>query len=219
MEITKDIENYFQSNFLDFKQKLSVCSQDETGNAMVSNSPEAFNFDKISKLLFPNEIASIDCVFFKKQYMDFIEFKGGLIDKINKNYQSQNYPCDKCNELHKDGYKLLLEKQEGLKKIIHQNIQLKIVESLYLLVNSILPYCTALQPNYKLRFILVFKAGEIDPLDEFEMGTEDLAKNSKSELRKLLRKYACCDNQGNKIFFETIDIYTDKEFSNLKRYQ
>ena len=126
MEITKDIENYFQTHFFDFKEKLSVCSEDNKGNAMVSNSPEAFNFDKISKLLFPSEIASIDCVFFEKQYMDFIEFKGGLIDKINKNYQSPNYPCATCNELHKDGYKFFLDKQESLKKNIHQNIQLKI---------------------------------------------------------------------------------------------
>lgn len=219
MKTTKDIATYFEENFPNFKETLADCSKENDGSAIVSNSLLAFNFDKISERLFSEKLASVDCIFFKDKYADFIEFKGGLVDEINKNYQSPNYDCESCNLLHKEGYDYFLEKQMHLKKVMHQNIQLKISESLYLFVNSILPCCNNVESEYHLRFILVFETGKVDPLDEYELINEDLSKEPKNKLNSLLRKYACSDSKGNKIFFEDIKIYTNQEFSNLRFYK
>lgn len=219
MKTTKDIATYFEKKFPDFKETLADCSKENNGNAIVSNSPLAFNFDKISEQLFSNKLTSVDCIFFKDKFVDFIEFKGGLIDRTDTTFKDPKYSCENCNKLHREGFKFILKGQKHLKKVMHQNIQLKISESLYLLLNSILPFCNTVDKSYRLRFVLVFEAGKIDPVEEYEILSEDLSKQSKNKLNALLRKYACSDAQGNKIFFEDVKIYTNQEFNNLPFYQ
>lgn len=219
MKTTKDIATYFEEKFPDFKETLADCSKKNNGNAIVSNSPLAFNFDKISEQLFSNKLTSVDCIFFKDKFVDFIEFKGGLIDRTDTTFKDPKYSCENCNKLHREGFKYFLKWQKHLKKVMHQNIQLKISESLYLFVNSILPCCNNVESEYHLRFILVFETGKVDPLDEYELINEDLSKEPKNKLNSLLRKYACSDSKGNKIFFEDIKIYTNQEFSNLRFYK
>lgn len=215
MKTTKDVENYLEINLGDCKSTLKECSKNDQGVSIVYNNKKAFNFDKISKKIFPSGLTSIDSICFRNKHIDFVEFKSGFLDKIDMNYNPSTYPC-----IDEEYFKLLTKVRKKEKKELTQNIQLKIVESLYVLKDIILPKCDDTSTEYDINFTLVFESGKINPLDEFEIGVENLAniKETRNKLFRSLRKYQGQDSNGNKIFFEKIDIISNLEFNNLAIY-
>lgn len=215
MKTTKDVENFFNVTFSDCKSTLKECSKNDKDISMVNNNKSAFNFDKISKKLFPRCLTSIDSIYFRDNHIYFIEFKSGFVDKINKNYISSKYSCENCNTLEKKHFDLLCTLRAKVKKELTTNVQLKIIESLYVFKDVILPNCADTTNEFDVNFTLVFESGEIDPLDELEIGMESLANiETKNKLSESLRKYQCQDINRNKLFFEKINVMSNLEFNN-----
>lgn len=155
-----------------------------------------------------------------KKYIDLIEFKGGIIDKFNSKYQPIYSTCSSCNELHKSYFDELKRSHEWHKKVIHPNLQLKVVETLLLLMTYIFPKCQDVKIDKRIRLICVINETDVSPLDSLEIQLNNIvkSKSEKNELIRLIGKYAKEDCEGNKLFLDDFSIYMDSEFNEIRAY-
>lgn len=220
MTIAKDVEGYFKANYSEFLKAFSECAVDDLGRTNVTSVGKAYRFDDIAKTIFIDKPASVDCIFFRKEFIELIEFKGGVIDRFNSNYQQPNYNCDNCNYLHKEYFKQLAESHRYYKKALHQNLQLKIVETLLVLINHIIPKCTDSDREYKIKLILVINLDATSPLDALEIQYNDKAKlkSSIDEISRYICKYVRSNNFNEKIFLDEYKVLTDLEFNQISDY-
>ncbi len=221
MIITKDIENYFSDRFNTDKLNISFadCARLDGGKVYITSARKVFAFDKIIESLELN-YASVDCVFFHENFIDLIEFKDGIIDKVSDNYLPIETDCEQCKSLHREVFNTFKEQQKWHKKVLHQNIQLKAVESLYLLLHYFLPQCNECGRELIIRFICVFQTEDMSPLEEFEIQQLEITKNAdkkikanKNSLVSLLRPYGSAGSDGEKIFYEECMVMTNLEFN------
>lgn len=226
MIITKDIENFFSEKYNSDEVYLpfSKCAKLDGGKVNITSARKAFAFDLIIKALKLNH-ASVDCVFFHKNYIDLIEFKDGIIDKISDEYLSIETDCEQCKILHRERFDAFKEKQKWHKKVLHQNIQLKAVESLYFILHYFLPQCVESEKKLQIRFICVFQTEAIDPLEEYEIQQLEISKNAdkkinenKNSLVNLLKSYRGVDAYGNKLFYEDCKVMTNLEFNSRSEF-
>jgi len=237
MRISKDIETFLKSlkprNKNDkIVASISQCSENDDGIAMVNNKNNAYNFDNIVKALFKGDFpTSVDCIYIKNGVIDFIEFKDGVIDRYEKEYIEPDYTCQECKKLHKESFENFKKARKHQKKVLNQNLQMKASESLLVLQNCILPYCKDcedLSTQYDICFICVYKIGDIEPLDEYELGLEDLAAPASNisdsdpqvskSINKQLSKYSNEDINHKHPFYEHIHVYSNLEFQAMSRY-
>lgn len=225
MVITKDVNKYFAINYNNEIETLSDCAQENNGQVEISSLKSAYNFDKILQKIGLDNHGSVDCICFNGSSIDFIEFKGGVIDKIDKNYTPIETDCAQCKIFHREKFDYFIKAQENLKKVLHQNIQLKAIESLYIFAHHILPKCSDCEQGLKVRFICVFQTESLSPLDEFAEQQYALIKKSnekikaeKNSLTALLKNFECVDCNGDKIFYEECVVMTNLEFNVRREY-
>ena len=106
---------------------------------------------------------------------------------------------------------------------------MKASDSLLILQNCILPHCGDSLTTYQLRLICVYKIGDISPLDEYELGMEDLASPAKNavtsdpevsdSIKGQLGRYAKEDIYCCHPFYESVSVYSNLEFQELKKYK
>lgn len=220
MIVTKDVEGYFNTKYSKFRKTLKECSVNDAGGTSITSLKEAYKFDDIAQQIMSDKPTSVDCIFFGKKYIDLIEFKGGIIDKFNPKYQPLNSTCSSCNELHKSYFDGLKRSHKWHKKVIHQNLQLKVVETLLLLMTYIFPKCQDAKIEKRIRLVCVMNETDVSPLDALEIQLNNIAKSKpeKNELTQLIGKYAKEDCDGNKLFLDDFSIYMDSEFNKIHAY-
>ena len=232
MQTSKDIETYLAS--LDSEgtiiKTICQCSMNSNKTPMVNNRKKAYDFDAVVKMLFKGDApTSVDCICVTNKTIDFIEFKDGVIDRYDTKYKELDSTCQECQRLHRESFKFFTQTREQHKKILEQNLRMKASDSLLILQNCILPHCGDSLTTYQLRLICVYKIGDISPLDEYELGMEDLASPAKNavtsdpevsdSIKGQLGRYAKEDIYCCHPFYESVSVYSNLEFQELKKYK
>ena len=231
MLISKDIETYLNSlgESAPIVKTIEQCSMNAKKIPMVNNRKMVYDFDAVVKALFKGDTpSSVDCVCVTKNSIDLIEFKDGMIDRYDKEYKEPEYTCQECKRLHKESFEYFIETRKKQKKILDQNLRMKASESLLVLQNCIFPQCDDSSHELQLRFVCVYKLGTVPPLEEYELGMDDLASpvayiiNSdpcvSKNIKTQLSRYAQEDIYRVHPFYECVFVYSNLEFEKLAWY-
>lgn len=219
MIIDKDLKEYFEKDFSDFKSTAKECSKDDKGNYLVKSGFEVFNFDKIIHSLSDKTLKSCDAIIFKDNKIIFVEFK-----QISKSLYLKEKTCPQrknCFDKSNDDCKKCLKAFENYNKKKLENFKYsianKIVQSLYVLNKLLLPKCEEKTEKMSLEYILVVDLSNVsneyteNVLNSLAKKDTDIFDSLKSSICRFQSEYL-----GKKVFFERTKIMNsetfDKEF-------
>lgn len=169
LTLHNSVESFFQLNYSVHLSKITDVSKSNDGKFFVNSEVPAWDFDGITKKLFPKtQPSSTDCVLFSKNNIFFVEFKSGLEKLVDwSNYDSSKIQCQEIGDrpCAKFG-NLLRQRDEYKENMLQLNIQMKASDSYKTFEKIIIPQMSQ-HPSkhvfkYHLHFITVIDCKDIE---------------------------------------------------------
>ncbi len=213
-----NLELFFAENAN--KKSFSELSQNtNNGLSLVSSTIEGYDYETLVKPLFSHDcFKMVDAVYFKNDWIYFIEFKGGFIQKINTgNFNLDNWWCDDGKRQCKEAAVIFLKNQELMISQLIESIKGKLLETHAVLHKMILPKCQSTSKKYYIRYVAVVEESNV-PVDSLESAIGELGNlpkndnNSVDKLKTSLKKYDINDLSGQPMFFDSIEVWNTFDF-------
>lgn len=214
------IKKYLTSAYINECQDVKDISKSDDGTFFVDSDIKGWNFDLITKKLFPKRTpASVDGIFIKDRKIFFVEFKSGLKKLIDwKNFDPDKVKCPVINEHPCAKIGNLLRQRDNYKvDMLKYNFQIKAAESFITFKRRILSQI-AIQngecSKYTLEYIVVIdtcdSALELSESIEIEMSEEEpTSVNYFSLFKNSLRHFGRQDLWFDKISVYDVDTFKD----------
>lgn len=221
---SKDLTPYADTHWNDYRTTVTEASRSEQGKVLVKHSFPLYNFDQISKDLFPEDHTptSADGLYFSDGDIHLVEFKSGYRQKITKNnFDREKGKCPKTQEVCEDYWKLFWENQDRKIQELISSIRFKAIESYLTMEKHILPLCPDNTENKtaKMIFTVVVDENGADGLEDIMAavaGCETPDSNRIKELKTALKRLADRkDADENPYLYDEIRVITATEFSQI----
>lgn len=129
---TAEVIKYLDDNQFGKKsyRELSAKSN-KSVSLLLSDKTEAYDFDDITKYIFPKYTpSSADAILRKTNKIILIEFKGGFERKISEdNFDREKCRCEKINDVCENYASLLKSNLKNIRKELTANLLKKAAES------------------------------------------------------------------------------------------
>ncbi len=202
-------------------EQISVISapDNKPHQPLVRSDVKIFNFDKITKMIYPNHLdslpASADGIFLMKDTLYFVEFKTGFKKRITKqNFDPTLMTCPHIN-LVCGGYlvcgeyrDLFFKNQGNETKLLVDSIKFKAVNSFITFDKMMLPSCTELQ-FLKTHYIAVIDAGGDDETIAM-LGNEE--SGDIKSVRDSLQQYSKEKGNATGYYYNAVEVMTAVQF-------
>lgn len=223
--LTKEVLNYAETNWSDFKVTVSVISEnDYTHIPLVTSDNLLFHFDKISESLYAQGKAptSADGLNITSRSIEFIEFKSGFKRKITKNnFDKEQGWCEDGEKVCDAYWSLFFKEQKKEIAELISSIRFKAIESYITLEKQILPKCQQTNVHIPLKFVVVVDEDEVDSAEDTlaELaGDADSEDNHFSAIRSALQRLTGQrDVDGNEYYYDCIEVLSATDFANRLR--
>lgn len=213
--ITKDIKSYLFQNYADYYEAISELSQSDNGKVLVEDERMLFNFDKITKELYPqNKPESADAIYASDKKILLVEYKSGFKKKVNKADIGENgMTCydnpDKYCRAYTD---LFFKNQKNEDKILRNSIHFKAVESYMTLVEGI---ASKSNDDTNKQKQLIYCVVIDDYVESMEDILNDMAKKSSDtnvmqSIRQSLTRFR--KNSRKDYYYDDIKVVSPHDF-------
>lgn len=175
-----------------YTKSISKISSSGGGKPLVDISDTAFCFDDYVADWSPSGecFCSADALFIKGKNIYLIEFKSGFSHVPN--FESLPQPLEDCNTCKKSLERLrkqLVSNDHDKKENLALHIRIKILESYYILFNSVLPKIGSDIEHVITNFIIVADV-RVNPIEALAQAMADLSEGySASGLESHFRRY------------------------------
>lgn len=220
LKLQNSVESFFQSNYSAHLSKISDVSKSNDGKFFVNSQVPAWDFDGITKKLFPKiQPSSTDCVLFSKGHIFFVEFKSGLENLVDwSNYNPTKIQCQEIDNRPCAKFGALLRQRDEYKEnMLQLNIQMKASDSYKTFEKTIIPQMhkspTKKVYKYHLHFVTVVDCKDVenDICEDimFQMSeAESIPKtNHISNLKSCLKRFARQD-----LWYDDIKVLGVQDF-------
>ena len=183
---TAEVIKYLDDNQFGKKsyRELSVKSN-KSVSLLLSDKTEAYDFDDITKYIFPKYTpSSADAILMKTNKIILIEFKGGFERKISEdNFDREKCRCEKINDVCENYASLLKSNLKNIRKELTANLLKKAAESCWTLEHHLLPE--------------VYKDNFYEQMD------------------KSVKYLYCESRFKKKAFYDKVEVYSVQEFEQM----
>lgn len=209
---TNDVKEFLENNYAEYLESVSDLSRSDNGKILVEDERKLYNFDKITKKIYPqNSPESADALYASDNKIFFVEYKSGFSKKINKkNFDPKKMTCYDNDEKYCEAYaRLFLKNQKNEDKILKHSIHFKAVESYMTYMQEIASKCG--KELDKVLYCVV--------VDDYVDNMEDIlnslaAKKSDTNIREELRQSLSRFRKRKKksYYYDDIKVFSPYEF-------
>lgn len=222
---TAEVIKYLDDNQFGKKsyRELSAKSN-KSVSLLLSDKTEAYDFDDITKYIFPKYTpSSADAILIKTNKIILIEFKGGFERKISEdNFDREKCRCEKINDVCEDYASLLKKDLKNIKKELTSNLLKKAAESRWTLEYHLLPevYKDNLYLDFHVNYNIVMDKVKENPVDAMEQIMDEWAnihrKDNFYEQMDKSVKYLYCESRfKKKSFYDKVEVCSVQEFEQM----
>lgn len=219
----EDVEKYLKDNHFSKKtyKELSTNSKAHKESLIMSNELAAYDFDEITKFIFPkNPPRSADAILFKEKKITFVEFKGGFKRKISEQtFDPEKCRCPKTNEVCEDYAKIMKSNLKNINRELKANLLQKAVESRWILEHHLLPevYKDGVYPEFRTDYIIVTDKVHDNPIDAMEEIMNETAQihnkdNFYQKMNDSIKRLYCESRFGKKSTYNSVEVWSVQDF-------
>lgn len=219
--ITKDLNEYAQSNWSQYLAPITEISKSDKGTPLVQSPAQIYNFDEVCRSLFETGKAptSADGLAVTAKSVELVEFKSGFKQRITKqNLDREKARCKAADKVCEDYWELFFRNQKTNIHVLISSIRFKALESYITLEKQVLPKCSDTDTHIPLKLIVVIDEDEVDSIENTlaELaGKTEVADNHFSAVRNALRRLINQrDANGDPYFYDSIEVLSAQDYLN-----
>lgn len=212
-----ELLDYARCNWaVHYKTVSEISKNKKTGHPLVESDVQMYDFDEITKDLFPNNSpASADGLLLTSKKTILVEFKSGFFKKITKDtFDSSQGVCKHLNAVCEDYWNLFFKSQKLETQVLIDSLKMKAAESYTLLEKHIIPACST-SPSCRITLVVVIDCNSDDGIEDTlaELAKSPSHTNQCSQVRNSLTRFLSHqDYYGNSYYYIDLKVMSPCEF-------